>query len=464
MNTMKKPIATILTAIFLLAASLGAQHTTRSVTFPGPIQHVIVVSIDGLMPASYTNPAAHGLKLPMLEEMVRHGAWSDGALSVMPTVTYPAHTSIATGTNPGTHGIFTNVAWDPLEKNMVGWRWYAEDIRAPTLWELARARGLHTALVYWPVTVGVVADLDVPEYWRASIPEDLKLIRALSTPGTLEEVAQNYPDFYAGFTPPTAKDAAVADIACYAIETQRPNLLMVHLAEVDHWEHEKGPFSPEADAAMENADRQVARLVASAKKSGIWPHTALVVVSDHGFAPITQRARPGVLLVEKGLVTLDEKNHIADWKAVVLAASASAYLYVKEERDAQTRQALLDTFQPLAGKPQSGIRRVIQHDEIIKLGGDPQAFLALEAADGFSIASGYTGSTIGPSTQAGTHGYFPDRPEMNASLLFYGPKIAAGKIEHARLIDVAPTVAPWLGLKLTKAEGAALKIALRPAQ
>jgi hypothetical protein len=39
--------------------------------------------------------------------------------------------------------------------------------------------------------------------------------------------------------------------------------------------------------------------------------------------------------------------------------------------------------------------------------------------------------------------------------------IGHGKIEGARLIDVAPTIARWLKLKLDKAEGKPLRIPMQ---
>jgi predicted AlkP superfamily pyrophosphatase or phosphodiesterase len=95
------------------------------------------------------------------------------------------------------------------------------------------------------------------------------------------------------------------------------------------------------------------------------------------------------------------------------------------------------------------------------MGGDPGAFMAIEAAERTVISSEYVGDLEGPSNIGGTHGYFPDRPEMRSSLLIYGPSIGAGKIVNARLVDVAPTIASLLGLDLPNAEGAAL--ALPPA-
>jgi predicted AlkP superfamily pyrophosphatase or phosphodiesterase len=450
-------------------AARSGLSTHSAATIPGqslsakPIQHVLIVSIDGMKPESYTEPDAHGLKVPTLREMARNGASSDGVQSVMPTVTYPSHTSMVTGVNPGTHGIYTNIAWDPLNQNYQGWRWYTEDIRVPALWQLARAEGLRTALIHWPVTAGAQADLNIPEYWRASIPEDMKLVRALSTPGIFEKIAKEFPSFKTDVPPLDLTDPVWTDAACYAIENLKPNLLFLHLAMVDHWEHEKGPFSPEANAASETADAQIARLISSAKKAGTWQTSVLVILSDHGFAPISQEMRPGVLLKQKDLITLDAKDRITDWKAAEIIDGGSAYLYVKDPKDEATRTALRNIFEPLAGAEGSGIRRIASHDEILAMGGDPNAFLALEASDGTSFAAGYVGDLKGQSKRLGTHGYFPDRKEMRASMIIYGPAIGPGKIEHARLIDVAPTVASWLGLKLGETDGSPLAVPMTDA-
>jgi predicted AlkP superfamily pyrophosphatase or phosphodiesterase len=376
----------------------------------------------------------------------------------MPTVTYPSHTTMMTGVNPGTHGIVANPAWDPFGQNYNGYRWYEEDIRVPTLWQLARQRGLHTALIHWPVTVGAQADIIVPEIWRANIPEDLKLLRALSTRGILDEVAKEYPDFNAAINPPLQTDAAFTDIACYAIKKSQPNLLLLHLAMVDHEEHLHGPFSPEANAATETADAQVARVIAEAKKDGIWDSTVLVVLSDHGFVPISQAVRPGVLLREHGLITLNEKDRITSWKASLITDGGSAYIVVNDRNDDATRRTLTEIFKPLAGAQGSGIARVVAHDEIVAMGGDPDAILALEAVEGTVITGDYTGKFTEPSKLGGTHGYFPDRPEMRSSLIFYGPSIGSGKIANARMIDIGPTIARWLGLDLSNAQGSALAV------
>jgi predicted AlkP superfamily pyrophosphatase or phosphodiesterase len=167
--------------------------------------------------------------------------------------------------------------------------------------------------------VGANADFLVPEFWRANDSEDLKLIDALSTPGALADVARAFPDFYRSMAPPAdrgveiATDTAISDIACFAISSRHPNLLLAHFWDVDDQQHEHGLFSPRAKFTIEKADRQIARLAEAARKSGTWEKTVLVVVSDHGFADVHHSIRPGVLLTQHHLVTLNEKGHISSW-------------------------------------------------------------------------------------------------------------------------------------------------------
>lgn len=426
----------------------------------GPIRHVILISVDGLMPAAYLAPDDYGLEVPTLREMVARGAWSAGAESVFPTLTYPAHTSMVTGVRPAAHGIVSNHVWDPLERLRGLWRWYAEDIRVPTLWQRARERGLVTALVYWPVTVGAQATAIVPEYWRTTEgdPEELKLLRAISTPGLLEEVHRRFPDLYDHLRPPRAADVPLTHIAVHLVEKLRPNLLLLHIFDVDHYQHSDGPMTGRALEAIENADRQIARVIQAARNAGIWRQTVLVVVSDHGFARYTMRVRPGLPLVERGLITLDERGRVSDWRAWLLASSGLGMIYVREEDDEATKRAVEEIYRGLAAEPASGVGRVFTREEIIAFGGDPEAFLAIEPAEGFGFTGGYTGEYSSPSTGLGLHGLAPDRPEMQATLLLYGPAIGNGRLEGARLIDVAPTVARWLGLRFDHAEGRALAV------
>jgi len=168
--------------------------------------------------------------------------------------------------------------------------------------------------------------------------------------------------------------------------------------------------------------------------------------------------RPGVLLRDAGLVTLNAAGHVTDWKATLVVNSGQSYVYVHDAADTATRDALRKVFSAKVAEPGSGIGRVYESDEIKAIGGDPEAFLALEAAPGYQMGPGYSGEYVAPSIYRATHGYDPRRPEMRASLLLYGPNVPHGTITGARLVDIAPTIAAWLGLPMPNVDGRPLQV------
>jgi predicted AlkP superfamily pyrophosphatase or phosphodiesterase len=420
------------------------------------------VTVDGLLPDAYLHPDAHGLRVPTLRRLVAHGAVSDGALSVFPTVTYPSHTTMTTGVVPGKHGIVANRTFDPLDGDLEGWRWYAEDIQRDPIWRVTERAGYPTALVNWPVSVGARVTWLAPEYWRARDENDPKLLRALSTPGLLESVAREHPGFWSRYASPNAEDEALMDVATYLLREDRPVLLQLHLVEVDAAQHHDGVWSAAALAAIEGDDRQLGRLFDLLAETGLARDTDVIVASDHGFMNVGTSVRPGVVLREAGLVTVDGAGKTLDWKATVLTNGGQAYVYVKDPADMATRKAVQDLFAARLGQPGSGIGRAYSPDEIRAAGGDPAAALALEASPGFQLAPGYTGEYAAPSKYVATHGFDPNRPEMKASLLLLGPNVPHGTIRDAHLADIAPTIAAWLGLSMGAVDGAPLQVTPMP--
>lgn len=423
-----------------------------------PKQHVFVVSIDGLMPQSYMDPDSLGLKVPTLRELRRNGAYSPGATTVFPSITYPSHTSMVTGMRPTTHGIHSNAAWDPERRNQEGWWWYVEDIKVPTIFHIAQAAGRRTALLHWPVTVGADVDVLVPDYERARTLDDIKLIKALSTPGLFDGVQARFPDFFERYTPWKVSDRSAMDIAVHLIETEPPELMFIHTLKVDDYTHKYGPWHDQVKSKVEQADAALGRLIDAAKKAGIWDKTTLVVVSDHGFIPIHTRFRPGHVLKKIGLIPADQSENLSFWKANVVSSGGGAYIYVRDENDEATKRLLIDTFTAMVGKPDSGVKRVYSRDDILAKGGDPRALIALEAVDGFRFSMGYDGEMYTPKPNTGHHGYDPDRPEMKTTFLMYGPGIKPGKVDDVRLIDLAPTIASWLALSMPGTEGRVLDV------
>ena len=209
-------------ALFIAATWCAAGSASQNRERP-PL--LVIVSIDGLRPDYITAADEHGAKVPNLRRFLKEGAYAEGVEGVVPTVTYPSHTTLMTGVWPAKHGIFANTTFDPLQKNYQGWYWYAEDIRVPTLWNAAAKAGRTTASVQWPVTVGANINWDIPEFWRANTEDDAKLLRAVSTPELLAEAQSEIGPFSGGVDTTVEADKNRGRYAAWILENKHPSLL-----------------------------------------------------------------------------------------------------------------------------------------------------------------------------------------------------------------------------------------------
>src|SRR5262245_61277283 len=115
---------TILVALLAAASALAmAARPPAGAVQGAPHRPVLLVSIDGLHPDNVLDADAHGLHIPTLRRLLREGAHAASVRSVLPTVTYPSHTTMLTGVWPIKHGIPANVPFDPLNKNAGVWYW-----------------------------------------------------------------------------------------------------------------------------------------------------------------------------------------------------------------------------------------------------------------------------------------------------------------------------------------------------
>jgi len=414
---------------------------------------LVVVSIDGMRPDYVTQADAHGAKVENLRRLLKEGAYAEGVEGVVPTVTYPSHTTLVTGVWPAKHGILSNQTFDPLGKNFDGWYWYSEDLRARTLWDAAAEAGRKTAAIQWPATVGARIDWLIPEVWRAGTPEDSKLLRALSTPGLHKEASGELGEYRGGFDSSPEADALRERYAEWILERKRPGLLLLHLLELDHEEHDSGPFSREAVAALERIDVLVGGLRRAAEKAA--PGRAyLAVVSDHGFAKVDWQLNLGIAFREEKLLTLNDKGKVADWKAIPWETGGSAAIMLKDPNDQEVLKTVRELLKKLAADPSNGIDRVLEADELRKRGGFPGASFLVSLKPGWKT-SNTTGQLVSRTAKTGgTHGELPDLPDLRASFFVSGPGVPAGKnLGVVDMRSVAPTLAHLAGLSLPGAEG-----------
>ena len=170
-------------------AALLASALLAITPLPALAEPVLLISIDGLRPGDVLEADKRGLALPNLRRFLTDGAHASGVTGVLPTLTYPSHTTLMTGVSPAKHGIVSNNSFDPMQINQGGWYWYAQDVKVPMLWDAAAKAGLSTGNIHWPVSVAAKGiSWNLPQIWRTGHADDAQLLDALATPGLKAEL------------------------------------------------------------------------------------------------------------------------------------------------------------------------------------------------------------------------------------------------------------------------------------
>lgn len=409
----------------------------------GPARHVVLISIDGMRPASYTS--AGPAKIPTLRSLVARGAHARGVVGVLPTVTYPSHTTMITGVPPATHGIVNNTWLDPEGRAAGAWYWYARDIKVPTLPGLIRASGMTAAAVSWPVTVGMDLDYNVPEHFRSRHPEALSLLRALSTP---RHLIDGYESSLTAPMPWPPTDDQRTGLAAWIIRTFKPNFTMLHIVDNDSASHEYGPDSPEALAALERSDAQVGTVLDAVQAAGLADRTDIVVVSDHGFVSLKTQLQPNFAFKQDGLIQVNDRGVITSWDAYLQSSGGAGFVYLKRPDDAALVARVLRLLDAIVAEPANGVDRLWTRADLQRIGAAPEASFALTMKEGFYTGTSHT-VLLQPTTGKGGHGFDPTMPALHASLILAGPDVSKkGDLGVVRMTQIAPTLARWFGVRL----------------
>jgi predicted AlkP superfamily pyrophosphatase or phosphodiesterase len=427
-----------------------------------------MISIDGLKPEYVTHASEHKLKIPILRRFLTEGTYADGVIPVLPSVTYPDHTTLVTGVWPEEHGVYNNTLFDPDRKFDGAWYWYAESIRVPTLWDAVHQAGMRTASVSWPVSVNATSvDALIPEYWRTNPGgsenlQDRYLMAAVSRPdGMLAAMEQRLGPYMAGNDTTVEGDRKRTRFSLDILEHQKPGFMTIHLSSLDESEHLSGPFSEEADRTLEAIDGMVGRLIEAALKND--PKTVIVIVSDHGFASVDHALNLTIPFLQAGLITTSASKSGADgvssWKAEPWPAGGLAAIILHDTADTATVNQVRSLLKRLADDPANGIAKVLTADEIHQAGGFPNALFIVALKPGFSVGGALSGPLVSTTAVKGTHGYLPSFPEMHASFFAMGDEVARGR--DLGIIDmrqIAPTLAGLLGVNLPSAKQPPLNI------
>jgi predicted AlkP superfamily pyrophosphatase or phosphodiesterase len=429
---------------------------------------VLLVSIDALKPEFVMDTDRFGGLMPALRRhFVEGGAYaSRGVKSVLPSFTLPCHQTLITGTYPVTHGICNNLVFDPTGAHRGAWNWFANK-RVPTLWQLAKEHGYCSASVAFPTSIGARGDYIVPEFWWDGSHLDLPFLDALCLPqGLVGEMAKDGLECPGGLDLSLDGDRRRKACAAWVLErklgprlTRQPFFLSTYFGAYDEAAHVHGVYSPQALATLGQLDALLDSLLADARRIA-GEDLVVCVVSDHGTMDNRCCIRPNVLLREAGMITLDGAGRVSQWRAWCQRSGGTAEIRLHDASDLETRARLEELLESLRQDPSSGILDVLSGEQARReRRGFPHADFVIIAQKGHEIRDEVSGDYLtAVLAQRAQHGYSEEFEEMRASCYLAGPGVPAGlDLETLDLVDVAPTLASFMGFPMPAAEGRSLR-------
>lgn len=432
-------------------------------------RYVVLISVDGLAHYYFDDPKA---PMPTIRRLASEGVRARSMKTSLPTNTWPNHTTLVTGVQPGKHGVIGNDYFDRQEQKSVPYiadPIYNKDeiVKVPTIYDLAHAAGLTTAGVCWPASRGAKS-------WDWTIPDvfDQATFIQYSTPSVVEEckaagipLEKQNEWCKAGNASKAMRDWMYASLASHLIARHQPRLLCLHLMSVDALEHGFGRQTPEVYWAISDSDQRVRQIVEAVDSAGLRDKTTFVVTADHGFITYTKRISPNVMLKQAGLIKTGIGNKVIE-RRMWCHGQGVAFIYVLDQPN---REALLKEWTPKLAALE-GVEEVIPEKDFAKYGlqtpdkDGRMPDLILSAKDGYLFTGDVAGDAVVTSTDAplGAHGYSPLNSLMDASFVISGAGVKKGEVlDQISNMDVAPTIAKLLGVEMNNVDGRVLTEALK---
>ena len=287
----------------------------------------------------------------------------------------------------------------------------------------------------------------------------------------------------------------MAEVSAWVYTTYHPDLLMTWQDPFDSAGHQFFMTDPlQFEYSPERAEQYLAyyrRAAAMADRSlGIMldafdlENTTLLMVGDHGMAPIHSVVYVNTILEQAGLLTLDSSNAVvlSKTKAFAIASGGAIHVYINlvgrekgggtvtaEEYPAIQAQ-IIDLYQdlvdPLTNAPV--FQRVLPRSELAPLGLDHpnSGDVFAQAVPGYHLDAWRGNDYIfTPADFYGQHGYDSSLEEMHTIFIAAGAAVpVAGEIiPSIRVVDYAPTIALLLSLDpVGTVDGTAIPFFLHP--
>lgn len=361
--------------VWLIATALGLLCSAAGIAAPAPPEQrtLILISLDAFrwdFPEKFH--ATHLLRL------AAEGVRAERLVPAFPSMTFPNHHTIMTGLRPAHHGIIHNTFFDPVQR--AGFAFNKTESQAPgwwggePIWATAIKQSRTADCYLWPGTGAKMAGL-LPTDWKA----------------------------YEGSLEPEAIVELGLQQLALPRET-RPGFVALYFHQVDSEGHKYGPDSPQVAAAVAAVDAAIGRLVAGVNRLHLEEVVSVVIVSDHGLAPIAAERTVALgELFDLTKVQVDFSGAVAGLRAKDGNVEALFKACQQQERHFKTyrRENMPERFH-------------FQDNPRI-----PPVILL--ADDTWYLARRGAGEPPTREMNKGTHGYDPELLSMGALFVAWGP-------------------------------------------
>lgn len=369
-------------------AACGSQPIRPHATSPRPA--VLLVSVDGLRPRDVTPE-----RMPNASRLAAAGVRADGMRPSYPSLTFPNHYTLVTGLRPDRHGIVHNSMRDAQlgefrlsNREAVGdGRWWGGE----PVWIGAQKAGLRTATLFWPGSEAAIGGVR-PTQWVAY---DEAMTAQARVDQVLDWLAQP--------------------------EDMRPAFVTLYFDQVDHQSHHHGPDSKQARSAIQATDQAIGRLVDALAARGQLDRVNLLLVSDHGFAPVPD----GQVLAVEDLATPEQ--------AVVHSIGQVIGFTPNSGHEAEVERRLLGRHPHYQCWKKADLPPQWQYGAHARV-----AAITCQMDEGWDSLPKAFIDRREPGMR-GSHGYDPTLPSMQATFIGHGPAFRPGtRLPVFDNVDVYP--------------------------
>ncbi|TDC52405.1 alkaline phosphatase family protein [Jiangella ureilytica] len=388
-------------------------------------RHVVLIGWDGFDPA-YLDL----VETPNLDALTRRGVIGT-TTGAFPSITNTSWASVATGAWPRTH-LNTPYFLDPATGRAVS---QSRTLQAQSIAEAVTAAGGTVASVQFFIIQnhGVVFGDPRALYVQPGGPGPSRMDLAI-------DILHGRP---------------VRSGSVTVTVEEPPTLLAVYADDLDALGHTEGAESPGMAGRLAGLDAALGRLVQATKDVGIYGSTAFVLLGDHGMTTFTRGFGGLVItaLTEAGFhpefVSPGAAPAATTDVAMVVGGVASVHLLgAARTADGIARvRAALESVEP--------VERVYDRADLDAFGSSPLL--------GELVAEPAAGWSFGMTDPDGPRGYHGRTGEREAALLVAGRGVSPrARLDGARHIDIAPTIAALLGIAApAQSEGRVLTEALQ---